>query len=368
MKFLAKYKYVWVAIILLAIAGASFYSFYNESKPTKAQDLQALFNRKKMAVYEPVLPNQPVRLPDDFRFHPEFEHEWWRYVANLKDAYGKTYSVQWFFIRVATDERKENGWRNPQRYNAQVVVTSEENTWRQQRLARGGIGQAGFGTRPFRLWLDNWSWRSIGKSPLPGKLNVETDTFSVKLSSFAKGPYVLSGDNGYTQNHDLLPLASYSVHAPFIKVMGELVLDGKTIPVTGTGWLDKEWGSELLDQPQASANITLNLSDSTSLSIQRTKIKNHVAYVNGTLATNSGFVTNLSDNQIRISAEELVPLKNGKVLPLVWSIKVPDYDIDVTIQPLEVEQWHPFIIQYWEGSVEAVNKPGIQGFMQLSGY
>lgn len=363
-------KYIWAVVILIVMSVISIYSLVLEDeKKRSTQDLNALFHRENNAVYEPVLPNTPVTLPNDFRFHPEYQQEWWRYVADLKDVNGKTYSVQWIFYRIATDERQDTGWRNPQLYNAQIVVTSGRDVWRQQRMARGGIGQAGFGAKPFRLWLDNWSWRSIGKAPLPGKLSVETDTFSVKLNSFSKGPYVLPGQGGYTQKHDLLPLASYSVQAPFISVMGELVLNGETIPVSGNGWLDKEWGSELLTQQlQASAMFTLKLNDSMSLSVQQVKLKNHVAYTYGTLATNSGFVASLSDSQISVKAEKEIPLRNGKVIPLVWSIKVPEFDIDVTIRPRMREQWHPFVIQYWEGAVEAINQTDISGFMQLTGY
>ncbi|MDG3087949.1 lipocalin-like domain-containing protein [Vibrio hannami] len=369
MKHLIKNKYFLTSVAFFLGAAITFALLSHEPKQVEVKYLESILSKKENTIYEPVLPDRAVRLPQDFSFHSEYQHESWRYVANLKDKSGKSYSVQWTYYRIATDERKGSGWRNPQLYNAHIVVTSEDEVWRQQRLARGGIGQAGFKSRPFGVWLDNWNWRSIGKSPLPGKLNVETDTFSVNLNSYAKGPYVLPGEGGYTKKHDLLPIASYNVQAPFISVIGELILNGETIAVTGTGWLDKEWGTDSLDEhPQSTALFTLHLDKNTALSIHQLKLHNFVAYNYGTLATNKGTVANLSDEQIELTPEKYVTLENDKFIPVVWSLKIPDYGIDISVSSLMNEQWQPFVFQYWEGAVEVIGKPEIIGFMQLTGY
>lgn len=65
------------------------------------------------AVFEPVLPNHPVRLPADFASRPEFEQEWWKLYALLEDEQGNPFSVQWNFLRLAQDERDTLGWQTP---------------------------------------------------------------------------------------------------------------------------------------------------------------------------------------------------------------------------------------------------------------
>ena len=151
-----------------------------------------------------------VVLPRDFSFHPDFQHEWWHYFASLIGEDGKKYSVQWSFFRIATDEREASGWQSPQIYISNVVISSESKVWKEQRLARGGIGQAGMTNRPFRIWIDNWNWRSLGNTPFPSRLQVKTDTFSLELDTVAKGPYVFNDEHGYQKKHDLLPVASYN--------------------------------------------------------------------------------------------------------------------------------------------------------------
>ncbi|MDF5218274.1 lipocalin-like domain-containing protein, partial [Vibrio parahaemolyticus] len=217
-----------IVVTFAFLTGAAFYStFWLEATATRESELDSILTRENQTIFEPVLPNEHVSLPSDFRFHPEYQHEWWHYFAKLKDEQGKIYNVQWSYFRVATDERETSGWQNPQLYISHVVVSHGSHVWKEQRVARGGIGQAGMINRPFRLWIDNWTWRSLGATPFPGNLNVNTDTFGLELNTMTSGPFVVNGDKGFQVKHALQSVASFSFSAPFLKVKGSLSLNGK---------------------------------------------------------------------------------------------------------------------------------------------
>lgn len=347
----------------------SYYSYFADVGEEGINEVNSVLMSEQFKVFEPVLPDRTVSLPKDFQFHPEFQHEWWHYFATLEDANGKDYSVQWSFFRIATDEREARGWQSPQIYISNVVVTSATQVWKEQRLARGGIGQAGMTNRPFRIWIDNWNWRALGATPFPGRLSIETDTFGLELDSVTKGPYVLNGENGYQKKHDLLPIASYNFSAPFLALNGKLMLDGKEIEVSGNAWLHKEWGSGLLGEGQQGWDwFVFNLDDGSALSVSRYRSNQQMPYVFGTLATRSGKVYQLSDSDIDITPLPNSTLLNGRRMPLQWIINVPKYEINLTTRIQRRDMWLPFVIPYWEGPIMASGSHEASGFMQLTGY
>lgn len=133
-------------------------------------------------------------------------------LPKFKTRTAKVYNVQWSYFRVATDERDTRGWQNPQLFISHIVVSSGSHVWKEQRVARGGIGQAGMTNRPFRLWIDNWNWRALGSTPFPGNLDVATDTFALDLNTTTNGPFVVNGDQASKLNtHFNLLLLSASV-------------------------------------------------------------------------------------------------------------------------------------------------------------
>ena len=347
----------------------SYYSYFADVGEEGVNEVNSVLMSEQFKVFEPVLPDRTVSLPKDFQFHPEFQHEWWHYFATLEDASGKDYSVQWSFFRIATDEREARGWQSPQIYISNVVVTSATQVWKEQRLARGGIGQAGMTNRPFRIWIDNWNWRALGATPFPGRLSVETDTFGLELDSVTKGPYVLNGENGYQKKHDLLPIASYNFSAPFLALNGTLTLDGVEVEVSGNAWLHKEWGSGLLGEGQQGWDwFVFNLDDGAALSVSRYRNNHQMPYVFGTLATRSGKVYQLSESDIDIKPLPNSTLLNGRRMPLQWIINVPKYEINLTTRIQRRDMWLPFVIPYWEGPIMASGSHEASGFMQLTGY
>lgn len=358
-------------VIVLLVLSASLYLYTSISSGwnTNQTPTSQVLRTSKDQVFEPVLPDRPVILPRDFAFQDEFQHGWWHFFANVEDSEGNQYGVQWSYFRVAINDSGLSGWLNPQLYVSHIVISSDKGIWREQRVARGGIGQAGMTVKPFRLWIDNWYWRSLGKTPFPGQLDVSTDTFSVNLKSVTRGPFVIPGDKGYVSKHDLLPIASHNMTAPFLSVRGDLKLgDEERVAVEGQGWMSKEWGSGLLGERQQGWDWFVVHLDDVTLSVNRSRFEKQMSYSYGTLSSNDGKVISLKDSELDISPLSEAVLSNGKRIPLTWSIQVPTHGINLTTQALNDDVWLPFIIPYGEGPINTTGSHQAVGFMQLTGY
>nr|WP_199768274.1 lipocalin-like domain-containing protein [Vibrio campbellii] len=361
---------VLLCIVAITMTGVALYlTLWAEATATEQGEISDVLKRESKTVFEPVLPDEHVSLPDDFRFHPDYQHEWWNYFAKVQDKHGKVYNIQWSYFRVATDERDTRGWQNPHLFIAHIVISNGSHVWKEQRVARGGIGQAGMTNRPFRLWIDNWNWRALGSTPFPGNLDVATDAFALDLNTTTSGPFVVNGDKGFQVKHALQSIASFSFSAPFLNVKGTLTLNGREIPVSGSAWTQKEWGSGLLGEGQQGWDwFVFNLDDGRALTVSRYRHNGQVPHLFGTLSTRSGKVINLTDKDITMTPLHVTNLSNGRRLPLQWIINVPEQNINLTTRIIKSDMWLPFVIPYWEGPILASGSNEAWGFMQLTGY
>jgi predicted secreted hydrolase len=364
-------RFLLVLIILVLVVGGTIalLSGPSEGIPGSAKTQIHDSLAADITQFQQMTPKRGISLPDDFRFHVGYRQEWWHFFADVVDQEGQRYSVKWHYYRVAMNSRNASGWENPQLYIATTVITSGQRVWRAQRLARGGIGQAGFRERPFRLWLDNWSWRSLGLMPFPGLLNVNGDGFAVQLNSTAAGPYVLDGKQGYQEKRNSPSVGSYQFRAPFLNVAGDLILDGVPVSVRGTATLSKEWGNRILNQgPEHQDQFFLRFHNGMTLLINRFSYPLQSTTYFGTLAQRDGSTVHLDGSDIHIFPESYTELIEGHQFPARWIIVIPKYNIRLTVVPRESGQWHPFLIPLWEGGITASGTHNATGYMYFSGY
>ncbi len=371
----SKYARVGISVLALCIVVALLVAVYFDklqSAPAEVEinEISDILTAQANQVFDPVLPDSPVRLPSDFAFHNEFQHEWWHFFANVTDENGEEYGVQWSYFRIASNDSNMSGWLSPQIFVSHVVISSKDKVWREQRIARGGIGQAGMTNQPFRVWIDNWYWRSLGRTPFPGQLVAATDTFALELKTATRGPYVIPGERGYQQKHDLLPVASYNITAPFLRVKGTLHLgDDKHVSVTGDAWMSKEWGSGLMAEGQKGWDwFVLRLDDDKTLSVSRYRHSQQLPYMFATLSTNDGKVYEIKSDEIVMEPIQPEAMQNGKQVPTRWFIHIPKYNINLSTRVTNADLWLPFVIPYWEGPIKATGSHSAKGFMQLTGY
>ncbi len=331
---------------------------------------ESVLTRSASQKFQDVQPDTPVILPGDFAFHDNFQHEWWNFFANVADERGRHYGIQWSVLRIANHASSPTGWRNPQLYISYVSISNADSHVDEQRIARGGIGQAGMDNRPFRVWIDNWSWRSLGRTPFPGQLKLGSDGFAIDLSINTTGPLVLPGEQGYVKKDDSLPIATYQFAAPFLSVNGTLRLENSSeINVKGNAWLSKEWGSGLLSSQQKGWDwFVVHLDENQTLVLYRMRQEKHSPYVMGYLVNREGHYVALNDRQIVLEPLLHHILENGRTIPLEWELRVPQFGVNVRLSPLNSQQWLPFVVPYWQGALETIGSHQSTGFMQLMGY
>ncbi len=369
------FKVLMLIVVAICVGtGASVlwlcWQHVSQPKLTSLNEFDSILSANSQSVFEPVLPDSPVILPEDFRFHQDFQQEWWHFFANVTDERGREYGIQWSYLRVAREEAAQRGWLNPQLFISYISIGSRENSVHEQRIARGGVGQAGMENRPFRIWLDNWNWRSLGKTPFPGQLRASSDKFAIDMLVNPVGPFVLPGEQGYVVKDDMLPIASYNFSAPFLNVNGKMMLDdGEQVTVRGHGWLSKEWGTGLLaSQHQGWDWLVIPLDETSTLSVHRYRRESRQPYLSGYIATNDGKYWALDDSQLTLEPLLHSTLENGHSVPLEWELRVPRFGVNVRVRPINTNQWLPFVVPYWQGAIETIGSHNSQGFMQLYGY
>ncbi|HAS61802.1 MAG TPA: carotenoid 1,2-hydratase [Vibrio sp.] len=361
------------SLALVLIATVSLYKNYAQRDVISTRDNEqeiTLLRDVKTEQFESVSSGSSVIIPQDFAPHQQYQHGWWHFFANVKDKQGKRYGIQWSYFRIANDDQEHTGWQNSQLYISHIVVSNDTNVWKEQRLARGGIGQAGIESAPFKVWIDNWSWNSLGRTPFPGELLVATDKVQLQLDSIASGPFVLPGEKGYVARSEGTALASHNLTVPFVDVSGELSLDGgEPFSVDGKAWMSKEWGSGLqTDNQQGWDWFVFHLDHETTLSIHRYRYDDDKKHIVGTLSTRSGKVISLKEYEISVVPLQSTLLAGQKSLPLSWVINIPTQQISLTTQVLNTNMWLPFILPYWEGPISTTGSHTAFGFMQLVGY
>ncbi len=92
--------------------------------------------------------------------HNDFRIEWWYLTATLTGPDGTEYGAQWTLFRSAQAPYEAEGWASPQLWMGHAAVTTPDAHLVAERLARGGIGQAGVTATPFAAWIDDWQMTS----------------------------------------------------------------------------------------------------------------------------------------------------------------------------------------------------------------
>ena len=164
-----------------------------------------------------------------------------------KGRTGRDYGVQWTLFRTALAPGTGEGWESPQLWMGHMGVTTPEAHYVAERMARGGIGQAGVEAEPFRAWIDDWSF--AGPSPAEAVLTASGGGVGYELTLDAQGPFVAQGRGGYSVK-SAGGQASYYYSQPFYEVAGTLTLPEGEVAVTGTAWMDREWSSQPLSEGQ----------------------------------------------------------------------------------------------------------------------
>jgi predicted secreted hydrolase len=315
-------------------------------------------------------PGVALRFPADHGAHPDYRIEWWYVTANLRGADGQEYGVQWTLFRSALAPSGGVGWANPQIWMGHAGLTTAKRQFAAERLARGGIGQAGVAAAPFSAWIDDWQMagRAKASDDLLSALDLQavaTD-FSYKLALDATGPIVLQGAQGYSVKSGA-GQASYYYSQPFYRVRGELKLPGGAVAVTGEAWLDHEWSSQPLAKNQTGWDwFSLHFDSGEKMMGFRLREAGS-DFTSATWIAADGSAQPLQPGALKVTPLETARVAGRKV-PIRWRVEVPEKGVDVTTQALNPQAWMDTLFPYWEGPARLTGTHPGKGYVEMTGY
>lgn len=318
------------------------------------------------AAFRQVIPGHALEFPRDHGAHGGFRIEWWYVTANLRDAQGGDWGVQWTLFRSALRPGPETwNWNSPNLWMGHAALTGPGGHQVSETLARGGVGQAGVEAQPFRAWINDWSLQ--GK---PGvdrlQMRARGQGFGYDLALTSDQPLLLHGVQGYSEKSGK-GQASYYYSQPFYTVSGEVEREGQRVAVTGQAWLDREWSSQPLAAGQSGWDwFSLHLGTGAKLMLFQVREDHGPPYRAGTWVDAQGQASALQGGQIELTPLAWTRQDNGKKVPTRWRVKVPAVQVDVEVDALEPKAWMGTRFPYWEGPVR-VGEEG-RGYLEMTGY
>lgn len=322
------------------------------------------------AGFAEVVPGMTLRFPDDHGAHPDYRIEWWYLTANLADAAGNAYGVQWTLFRQAlAPASAREGFANQQVWMGHAAVTAAGGHRFAETLARGGVGQAGVTAQPFRAWIDDWSFASTASdgSLAAATLSATGAGFSYALRLETEQPLVLQGAEGYSRKSDR-GQASYYYSQPFFAVEGSLTIDGRAIAVTGSAWMDREWSSQPLAADQKGWDwFSLHLPGGEKLMLFQLRSGGGDAFRAGSWIGADGRVATLARDDI-VLVPRTTAVVAGRTMPVAWAVEVKSRGLKIETVPLNAQSWMGTTFPYWEGPVRYTGSHAGVGYLEMTGY
>jgi predicted secreted hydrolase len=385
-------------IFLLTLLSFFLLAACSDEKPAKRSALKGLSDTLgdfEQPTKDPVIIFEQAQAP-----HKNFQQEWWYLTANLTTESGDELAAQWTLFRRAVEDKH---W-----YFAHAALADANQHQSAFRSGREELGNVEITTQPFKAVIDSWQWqstegllpanlrygnanidqpslanKSIVQQPMSNKpivvaLAEQVQRWQVNLNLsldealIGKTPYFLQGENGFSQKHHTLAIASYYYSQPFINVSGEVFWQNKWQKVTGNAWFDREWGSQMLAEDQQGWDwFSLRLNENTALMVYR--IRSDIQdYLYGSIMRRDGSIKTLSSSDIsltRIKASTK-PQSSGESsrYPEQFSIVITQDDIDIEVSVINNKQIMRFGIEYFEGMVTFSGSHQGSGFLEMTGY
>ncbi len=311
-----------------------------------------------------------LTFPKDHGPHPQFRIEWWYLTATLQGTDGRDYGVQWTLFRSALRPESGTGWQTPQLWMGHAGLTTPEAHYYAERLARGGIGQAGVTSHPFDAWIDDWAMTSIapdGADALSSlSLAARGQNFAYDLNLTAEGPLIQHGERSFSVK-SREGQASHYYSQPFYRVSGSLSLPSGDVSVTGQGWLDREWSSQPLSENQSGWDwISLSFEDGDRLMGFRVR-DDAQGFTSGSWISADGSTEALTDGALIWTPLREVGVA-GRQVPVDWRVQLPAKGLDVELRALNDQSWMGTSFPYWEGPVSITGSHAGRGYLEMTGY
>ena len=311
-------------------------------------------------------PRRPAQFdfPTDHGPHYDYRIEWWYLTANLEGLDGTPYGLQWTLFRSALTSDGGKGWSSPQLWMGHAAVTTPDAHFVTERLARGGIGQAGVQADPFEAWIDDW--QLVGPDFATLAMTASGPEFAYDMVLKSDGPLVFHGDEGYSVK-SAEGQASFYYSQPFYAIEGTLILPTGSIEVAGDAWLDREWSSQPLSDNQTGWDwFSLSLEDGKLMGF-RLRQTDGSYYTSATWIDPNGSATSYANGAFEADPVAISDV-GGRDVPTTWNVRLPDRGVDVEVTAINPQAWMDTTVHYWEGPIIVLGSHTGRGYLEMTGY
>lgn len=321
------------------------------------------------------------QFPLDYGAHPAYQTEWWYYTGNLAGEDGRRFGYQFTIFRRAiapTETDTGSEWRTNQLYMAHFAVTDvqDDGFYHEARFSRAGAGLAGAETDPnYRIWLGGWQVAGTNADDTQTRITAATDAVTVDFTLDEAKPPALQGVDGLSAKSAEAGNASYYYSLTRLLTDGTITIGGETFTVSGTSWMDHEFGTSALGDDALGWDwFGLQLDDERELMVGQIRLidGDKDPYFGGLLVNADGSTRYLPAEAITIEPTGTWESPHtGAVYPAGWSITVmlDGEPLRLTLTPQIADQeLHGGGIAYWEGTVRISGDATGYGYAELTGY
>ncbi|MDE0032274.1 MAG: carotenoid 1,2-hydratase [Deltaproteobacteria bacterium] len=331
--------------------------------------------------------------PRDHWARDGYKTEWWYFTGHLRVAEEPVprFGFQFTFFRIGVSPDASGGdsaWAANSIIMGHAAVTDLETGRHRfsELVVRAAPLLAGFGRHPDPriAWSvgppgtpDEWQLRWNGKG-FDFTMADAGKSFGFSLSTRPLKPLVFQGPGGLSRKGEGATEASHYYSFTRMATTGTVRLEGKEWEVSGTSWMDKEFGSNQLGEDTEGWDwFSLQFDDGREVMLYLLRNRNGgTHYAGATLVEAGGAVRHLQPSEWKLNATgQWTSPATGAPYPAGWILDIPDAAIRAVITPRLADQENrssliPNLF-YWEGSVRVESGSGTrigQGYVELTGH
>lgn len=337
--------------------------------------------------FKPATAGYRYEFPRDHGSHPAYRTEWWYYTGHLQAKNGRTFGFELTFFRraIPPDEVKTqpSQWSVDHLYFAHFAVTDVggRRFHFSEKLSRAGLGKAGAEESRLHAWIDDWRAEMPAGPGGAQTLFARAGTFALSLTLQPSKPLVIHGQDGISRKGAEHGQASHYYSFTKLATAGTLSIGDEQFEVTGTSWMDHEFGSADLGKDLVGWDwFSIQLADNSELMVYRLRRSDGSPdpASSGTVVSPDGQTRHLPVGDIRIeSTGTWTSPKSRAIYPNQWRITIPSLDMKLDLAPVladqELRTTSSAQVTYWEGAVSVSGtKQGRpiqgEGYAELTGY
>lgn len=372
-------RWLLALALLIGIGGLAAWALANNAAP-RGQATSAAIEALQAPAdsgFARVTAPRAFQFPRDHGPHPEYKTEWWYYTGNLEAENGEHFGFQLTFFRQGLAPEapgapgRASDWGTRQAYMAHFALTraSDDRFVSAERFSRGAAGLAGAQADPYRVWLEDWSAEADGDAV---RLRAVNSDDRLELRVRPVKPVVLQGDQGLSQKSDEPGNASSYYSLTRLEADGALTIDGQTYRVSGTAWLDREFGTSALGPDSVGWDwFAFQLADNREIMFYQLRRKDGTTepHSGGSLVAADGSTTRLTRDDVRVETlATWTSPRTGAVYPARWRFRIPSQGIDLQVTPYAPDQELDVSYAYWEGAVQIDGTAEGNGYVEMTGY